>query len=70
MLENRYNGKAMPFKLMSETESAKFSGACCRRLDSVRVVEDGPVRSIVEAVFKYGDSFVCQQYKIPKVGTE
>lgn len=70
MLENRYEGKAEPFTLMSKTESAGFSGAHCRYLDSVRVVEDGPVRSVIEAVFKYGDSFVCQQYKLPKAGTE
>ncbi len=70
MLENRYDGKAMPFKLMSPIESAKFSGAYCRRLGPVRVVEDGPVRSIVEAVFKYGNSRICMQYKLPKIGTE
>jgi alpha-mannosidase len=70
MLENRYHGKAMPFKLMSPIESAKFSAVCCRRLDSVRVIEDGPVRSIVETVFKYGHSRICMQYKLPKTGTE
>lgn len=70
MLENRYEGKASPFKLMSQIESAQFSGVFCDRLDSVRVVEDGPVRSTVEVVFKYGNSFVCQQYKLPRIGTE
>jgi alpha-mannosidase len=34
------------------------------------VIEDGPVRSVVEAVFSYGCSFLCQQYKLPKNGTE
>jgi alpha-mannosidase len=55
---------------MSQIESAKFSGVDCHRLDSVRVIEDGPVRSIAEAVFKYGDSCICMQYKMPKIGTE
>jgi alpha-mannosidase len=70
MHENRYDGKATPFKLMSPIESAEFAGACCRRLESVRVVEDGPVRSVVESVFKYGNSRICMQYKLPKSGTE
>lgn len=70
MLENGYQGKAAAFQLMSPTESAEFSGVRCRRLAAVRIVEDGPVRSIVEALFKHGNSRVCMQYKLPGKGTE
>lgn len=70
MLETRYNGKAKPFKLMSDVESATFCGAQRRHLAPVRVIEDGPVRSIIEALFTYGNSRVCMQYKLPKTGTE
>jgi alpha-mannosidase len=34
------------------------------------VVEDGAVRTVVEAVFAYGNSAICQRYLLPKVGAE
>jgi alpha-mannosidase len=58
------------FRLMSEKEGMRFSGVSEGRLPTVRVIEDGAVRSVVEALFVYKDSFLCQQYKLPKVGTE
>jgi len=58
------------FKLMSKKDGTKFSGLKVGTLDSVRIIEDGPVRSVVEAVFGYGDSYICQRYKLPKEGTE
>jgi alpha-mannosidase len=57
------------FELMTGEAAKKFS-AVEADLPSVRVVEDGPVRSIVEAILSYGDSFICQRYKLPKQGTE
>ena len=58
------------FKLMSPEDGARFSGVTSTTLPSVRVVEDGPVRSVVEAVFGYDHSAICQRYLLPKVGTE
>jgi alpha-mannosidase len=58
------------FKLMSRTEGTAFSGVSQDILPSVRVIEDGDVRTVVEAVMRYGDSFICQHYKLPKRGTE
>jgi len=58
------------FKLMSKEEGSKFSGITQGVLDSVRVVEDGTVRTVIEAVFKYDCSYICQTYKLPKQGTE
>lgn len=58
------------FQLMSREEGTKFSGVDESVLDSVRVIEDGDVRAVVEAVFSYGNSFICQTYKLPKHGTE
>ena len=58
------------FKLMSKKAGTKFSGVQQKLLDSVRVIEDGDARSVIEAVFSYGDSFICQRYKLPKTGTE
>jgi len=58
------------FKLMSKQAGTEFSGIKTGVMDSVRIIEDGAVRSVVEAVFAYGKSFICQRYKLPKMGTE
>ncbi len=58
------------FRLMSKAAGSRFSGLGDCVIDSVRIIEDGPVRSVVEAVFSCGDSFICQRYKLPKSGTE
>jgi alpha-mannosidase len=58
------------FKLMSQTAAAAFAGVEKKRLPAVRVIEDGPVRTVVEALFAYSDSAICQRYKLPRAGTE
>lgn len=37
---------------------------------AVRIVEDGPVRMVVQALFCYENSRLCQTYYLPKEGTE
>jgi alpha-mannosidase len=63
----KYEGK---FSLLSEQESARFAGASSSKLKPVRIIEDGPVRTIVEAFFGYNQSFICQRYILPKKGSE
>jgi len=58
------------FELMSSEAGTKLSGAIDGDIPSVRVIEDGQVRTVVEAVFGYGNSAVVQQYLLPKVGTQ
>lgn len=59
------------FRLMTSDESAEFSGILAgEKPAAVRVIEDGPVRTIVEAVMIYNHSFICMQYYLPKQGTE
>jgi len=58
------------FRLMSQAEAARFAGIDDGRMEAVRVIEDGPVRTVVEALLTYGDSAICQRYKLPRVGTE
>ena len=65
-----FRKSAGKFKLMSRKEGTTFSGVVKGVLPSVRVIEDGDVRTVVEAVMRYGDSFICQHYKLPKRGTE
>lgn len=54
------------FALMSKEESARFAGISQPELDPVRVIEDGPVRTVVEALFQHQCSSLCVRYKIPK----
>ncbi len=70
MLSRSYRDVAGRFKLMSAKDGTRFSGVTAAELPSVRVIEDGPVRTVIEAVLRYGDSFICQRYKLPKQGTE
>lgn len=38
-------------------------------IPAVRVIENGPIRMIVEAEFRYGDSRLIQTYRLPRIGT-
>lgn len=58
-----------PFALLTEYEGSEFSGIANRVGPSVRVIEDGPVRTIVEALFGWHDSKAYQRYILPKTGT-
>jgi alpha-mannosidase len=70
MTVRRFRTRVGRFRLMSRARGARFSGIPDRRLPCVRVIEDGPVRSVVEALLEFGDSCICQRYKLPKLGTE
>jgi alpha-mannosidase len=70
MLVRSFRDVEGTFNLMSKAESARFAGVLSPELEPVRVIEDGPVRTVVEALFKCSSSLICQQYKIPKKGTE
>jgi alpha-mannosidase len=58
------------FRLMTPAESARHAGVHAKTLPPVRLIEDGPVRTVVEAAFRYRDSFLLLTYKLPKQGTE
>lgn len=58
------------FKLASKREGTELSGVTDAPLRSVRIVEDGAVRSIVETILTFNRSCICQRYKLPKRGAE
>lgn len=66
----RFGKTAGRFKLLSRDSGTKFCGFDEGQLDSVRIIEDGDVRTVVEAVFGYEESFIAQRYLLPKQGTE
>jgi len=66
MDENRLNNFIGSFELMTPEEGAEFCGI--DEPGNIRVVEDGEVRTVIEAYFKYKNSAMCLTYKIPKRG--
>ena len=54
----------------SEEECAKLSGVRKDTLEPVRIIEDGAVRTVVEAMLSWQSSYLCIRYMIPKNGTE
>jgi alpha-mannosidase len=58
------------FKLMSPTQAARFMNIKKKTFPPIHVIEDGEVRTIIEAFFVCGNSVIVQQYKLPKQGTE
>lgn len=67
---NQHKENLGRFDLLSETEAAKFAGVDSARLCPVRVIEDGEVRTVVEALFGFESSRVAVRYIFPKQGTE
>ncbi|MEI6502807.1 MAG: glycoside hydrolase family 38 C-terminal domain-containing protein, partial [Armatimonadota bacterium] len=70
MLVRGFGKLAGKFKLLSPAAAAVFSGTREKTLAPIRVIEDGAVRVVVEVLFGYRNSFICQRYKVPKRGTE
>lgn len=56
------------FELLTGEEEKDFTSSG-KSLDGVRIIEDGEVRTVVEAVFGYGRSRARLRYSFPKHGT-
>lgn len=54
------------FVLASQDEVPEICGVKRKKLSPVRVIENGDVRTTVEAIYKFNRSFIITQYKIPK----
>jgi len=70
LMQYNYREVHEPFRLMTPEEGAAFSGIKGEVIPSVRVIEDGDVRTVVEVLLCAGQSAICQRYKLPKQGTE
>jgi alpha-mannosidase len=58
------------FQLMSRRRAAVFAGVSRAELSPVRLIEEGSVRAIIEALFEHGDSTLCLRYTLPAHGSE
>lgn len=69
MHNHSWTDKIGIFQLLSEEEGTEMS-ALQEFIPSVRIIEDGEVRTVVEAVFGYKKSSAVLRYLIPKRGTQ
>jgi len=56
------------FSLMSDRDANGFVGYPDEKTANVRIVEDGAVRTKVQAFFEYGRSVAVVEYTLPKTG--
>jgi len=70
MTVKRFRDTAGRFELAAAREGSEASGISVRPASSVRIVEDGSIRTVVESVLTYGRSVIFQRYKLPRQGTE
>jgi alpha-mannosidase len=68
MRYTEFREMAGAFSLLTPEKSAEISGIQAARISPVRVIEDGDVRTVVEATFGYNDSYLVQRYYLPKKG--
>lgn len=66
---HRFRDVEGTFALLSPTDAAIFAGVRAAELAPVRVVEDGAVRTVVEALFGYKTSRLQLRWLLPKHGT-
>ncbi len=58
------------FRPVRGPRSAWLSGAGPGDAPAVRIVEEGPVRVVIEALLGQGRSFICQRYKVSRLEPE
>jgi alpha-mannosidase len=57
------------FQLLTPMEGTAFCGIEDRVIPSIRIIEDGEVHTVIEAVFGLSDSRAYVRYVLPKKGT-
>lgn len=70
MKVNAFRDVLGDFQLLTPEESAEYAGSDQAKLAPVRLIEDGPIRSVVEALFGFNHSFASVHYLLPKDGNE
>ncbi|MHC4748731.1 MAG: glycoside hydrolase family 38 N-terminal domain-containing protein [Planctomycetota bacterium] len=70
MTTDRFDTIVGRFRILSHTKSAEISGVPAKRLKPVRIIEDGSVRTVVEALYGYNNSFLILTWKFSKEGAE
>ncbi len=70
MTVRRFGDVEGAFRLMTPEESARMAGVRGDTLPPVRIVEEGDLRTVVEASFAWEDSSLLMTYRIPRHSPE
>jgi alpha-mannosidase len=70
MTVKRFRDVAGQFELASPPEGSEVSGIQPQPVSSVRILEEGAVRTVVESVMTFGRSAIFQRYRLPGRGSE
>ncbi len=65
-----FEDTAGSFTLMPPEEGSRYSGLLETDTPSVRIIEEGDVRTVTESVFGYGNSALRMRLYLPRRGTE
>ncbi len=65
-----FRNLAGQFRPATPEEASAFSGLGSRALAPVRVIEDGAIRTVIEAILAFERSTIALRFKVPKKGTE
>lgn len=68
--KKQYDQQKGHFMLADEAEAADITGVKAQAIAPIRIIEDGEVRTVIEAVFTYHCSRLIVHYILPKVGSE
>jgi alpha-mannosidase len=69
MKVNSFRDLAGAFRLMSPSETVRFAGTN-GPIQPIRIIENGPIRVVVEGLFRHNGSSAAVRYIIPKIGSE
>ncbi len=67
-IKQRVETAQRDFHLLTDHAASEYCGLLKKVIPAVRVIEDGAVRTTVEAVFGMGESKAYIRYKLPKKG--
>lgn len=67
---NSFREEIGRFTLLTKEEASLFAGTYGKWMEPVHMTEDGEIRTVIEAMFGYGNSRLCMRYLLPKKGTE
>lgn len=68
MTVDSFKDKIGEFTLMTDAEANEFIGYKDEKLPNVRIIEDGAVRTKIQAFFSYKRSVAVVEYTLPKLG--
>lgn len=58
------------FRLATPKETAEICNVRCEELPPVRIIDEGPVRTVIEAVFCYDTSYAIIKYFVSKITSQ